>query len=283
MNLTKTLVSSFILSATVVSCTERIDLPLDESSIRLVVDGAITNTPAVHRFYLSKTTDYYYNQEPPKVTGAIVSISDGIKVFLLTEEIPGVYQTTSDFQGVEGSTYTLNIKLTTPIGGFTEYTATSTMPRATVIDSVNLAFYPEFGEEGIWEVRCYMYDPPTSDYYRFLVSRNEQMLTDTLNEWFVTDDRFFNGTYTFGTAIYYLDQSLVDERLVTGDRVTVELNTLSKEYNSFLSEAQIELQGSDPLFSGPPANIKGNISHDAIGFFAAYTVSRAFVIAESPE
>jgi hypothetical protein len=177
MTLIKTLVSSLILSVTLVSCTERIDLPLDESSVRLVVDGAITNTMAIHRIYLSKTTNYYYNQEPPKVSGASVSISDGLKIFLLTEETPGVYQTASDFQGVEGRTYILNIKLNTPVGGFTEYTATSVMPRATVLDSVNLAFYPEYGDEGIWEVRCFMNDPPTTDYYRFLVSRNERMLT----------------------------------------------------------------------------------------------------------
>jgi hypothetical protein len=274
MNFFKIMVLSIMLSFTIISCTERIDLPLDESSVRLVVEGTITTSRAAHKIYLSKTTSYYYNQEQPMVTGAIVTISDGIKVYQLTEAMPGVYQTDSDFQGVEGLTYTLSIELATPVGGFTEYTASSTMPRSTILDSVTLTFFPDYGEEGVWEVRCFMNDPPTADFYRFLISRNQQLLTDTLDEWFVTDDRFFNNTYTYGAAIFYLDQSSEDEKLVSNDYVTVELNTLSREYNDFLSEAQIELQGSNPLFSGPPANVKGNISHDAIGFFAAYTVSR---------
>jgi hypothetical protein len=93
----------------------------------------------------------------------------------------------------------------------------------------------------------------------------------------VTDDKFINGTYANGTSIYFLDQSSEYERLVAGDTVTVELNSLGKEYFNFLQEAQAELRGSNPLFSGPPANVKGNISNGAIGFFSAYSVSRASV------
>jgi hypothetical protein len=39
--------------------------------------------------------------------------------------------------------------------------------------------------------------------------------------------------------------------------------------------------GSNPLFSGPPANVKGNISNGAIGFFAAYTTSRSRIKVEN--
>jgi hypothetical protein len=30
-----------------------------------------------------------------------------------------------------------------------------------------------------------------------------------------------------------------------------------------------------PFFTGPPANVKGNITHGAVGFFAAYSNSWA--------
>ena len=277
------IISSMLILTMVLSCTERIDLPLDESSVKLVVDGTVNNDTAVSTIYLSKTTSYYYDQDPPKVTGASVNITDGVTVYELNETTPGEYQTFADFHGTEGLTYTLNIKLAISVGGYTEYTATSTMPHATILDSVNLVFYPEWSEDGVWEVRCFMMDPQTADFYRFMISRNDKSITDTLDEWFVTDDRFFNGTYTYGAAVYYLDQTQEDERLISGDKVTVELNTMSKEYNNFLYEAQIELQGSDPLFSGPPANVKGNISNGAIGFFAAYTVSRAYNLVRNPK
>jgi len=53
---------------------------------------------------------------------------------------------------------------------------------------------------------------------------------------------------------------------------------INREYNDFLSDAQIELQGSNPLFSGPPANVKGNISNGAFGFFSAYSATRSYAI-----
>ena len=75
------------------------------------------------------------------------------------------------------------------------------------LDSVSLAFHPDWSDNGIWEVKCYVQDPPTEDFYRFMISKNREMLTDTLNEWFVTDDRFFNGNYAYGAPIAYLQQA----------------------------------------------------------------------------
>jgi hypothetical protein len=38
------------------------------------------------------------------------------------------------------------------------------------------------------------------------------------------------------------------------------------------------LFGSNPLFSGPPANIKGNINNGGVGFFTAHSVTRSYAI-----
>jgi hypothetical protein len=101
------------------------------------------------------------------------------------------------------------------------------------------------------------------------------MMTDTLDEWFVSDDKFFNGNYLFGASVAFLNQGDEREKLESGDEITVELDCIDKGYATFLRDAQSELWGSNPLFSGPPANVKGNISNNAIGFFSAYTISRA--------
>jgi hypothetical protein len=140
---------------------------------------------------------------------------------------------------------------------------------------VSLLFHPEWSNNGIWEVKCYVQEPPTVDFYRFLILKNQKLLTDTLDEWFVTDDKFFNGNYTNGATVAYLQQNSPQEGLVHGDVVTVEVNNIGKEYANFLWEAQAELRGSNPLFSGPPANVKGNISNGAFGFFAAYSATRS--------
>jgi hypothetical protein len=267
-----------VLSIIAVSCTERIEIPLDESYARLVVDGSITTDTMAHTVVLSSTSSYYYNQPAPPIAGAEVSISDGIKSYLLAEDSPGIYRTESNIFGIPGKTYTLNIKLAAAIGGFTDYTASSTLNPVTPLDSLSLLYHPDWSENGVWEVKCYVLEPPTVDFYRFLLFKNQTLLTDTLNEWLISDDMFFNGNYTNGLPIGYLDQGSPEQGLKAGDTIIAEVNSIGKDYYNFIMEAQAELFGSNPLFSGPPANIKGNISNGAVGFFTAYATTRSYAI-----
>jgi hypothetical protein len=121
-------------------------------------------------------------------------------------------------------------------------------------------------------------EPPTVEFYRFLVTKNSKMLTDTLNEWAITDDRFFNGNYTNGLPVGYLDQGEADQVVTEGDIIGAEINSIEKNYFNFIMEAQTELFGSNPLFSGPPANITGNINNGGVGYFAAYSITRSSAI-----
>jgi len=261
----------------IISCTEKIDIELDESSVRLVVEGSVSTDTMAHKIILTKTTSYYYDQESPSVTGASVSITADERNIQLIEKEPGVYYTDSTFYGLEGLTYTLNINLASPVGGHIEYSASSYMKNTVRLDSADIIFHPEWSDSGYYEVQCYFKDPPAADYYRFMVYRNGKILSDTLDKWFVTDDRFFNGSYISGSAVAFLDQGSENEKLSAGDVVTLELNSLGQDYAGFLWDAQSELRGSNPLFSGPPANVKGNISNGAIGFFAVYTTSRVSI------
>jgi hypothetical protein len=263
------------ISLAVFSCTEKIDIKLDESYARLVVDGSITNDTMAHTIRLSSTSSYYYNQPAPMVSGANVTITDGTQTFLLSEKTPGIYQTASSVFGIPGKTYQLNITLAQPIGGYVDYTASSTMYPVQQLDSISLLFHREWSQQGIWEVKCYVQEPPTIDFYRFLILRNQTLLTDSLDEWFVTDDVFFNGNYTNGATVAYLQQGASQESLSPGDDVSVEVNSIGKDYYNFVLEAQAELRGSNPLFSGPPANVKGNINNGAVGSFNAYSATRS--------
>jgi hypothetical protein len=260
------------------SCTERIDIKLDSSYVRLVVEGSITTDTMAHTVVLTKSTSYYFTEEPPAVTGAVVSISCGGIRYNLKEEKPGVYRTDSTVYGVTGKVYTLNIKLAADLGGYIDYSASATLYEVNPLDSVKLLYHPDWSESGLWEVSSFFQDPPTKDYYRFTIFRNSKIITDTLSEWFVTDDMFLEGKYAFGAPVGFLDQSYKDEILNTGDTIMVEMNSIGREYAEFLYDAQSEIMGSNPLFSGPPANVKGNINNGAIGFFAVYSISRAVTI-----
>lgn len=264
-----------ILAFMAVSCTEKVDIQLDESYTRLVVDGCITTDTTAHTIKLSTTSSYYYNQPAPAVTGATLTITDGSSIYPLIETRPGIYQTADTVAGMQGHTYTLNISLQQEIGGYSEYKAVSQMNTLSTLDSVGLKFQPDWGEKGFYEVKVYVQEPPTVDFYRFMIYKNNQLLTDTITEWFVTDDKFFNGSYTNGAAVAYLNQRNPSEHLDPGDIVTVEVDNIGKEYCTFIWNTQSEIRGSNPLFSGPPANVEGNISNGAIGFFAAYANTRS--------
>lgn len=265
------------------SCTERIEIQTDKDFTRLVVDGSITTERKAHTVVLSATTDYFSDEPMTKISGAAISLSDGEKVYFLSERSPGIYSTDPDLSGIAGHRYKLTIRLATPVGGFSDYTATSTLNPTPRLDSISLHFFPGYSVKGMWEVRGYMKDPPDMNFYRFMVSRNGEMITDTLKEWFVTDDRFFNGKYVMGGTVAFLHQHRHGEALVSGDRVTIEMDAISKEYANFIQEAQSEMRGSYPLFTGPPANVKGNISNGAIGFFSAYSISRATAFVPLPQ
>lgn len=268
------IITIYALFLFITSCTERIDIDLKDNYTRLVVEGSITTDTTAHSIRLTKTSSYYYNEAPPIVSGANVSISDGLQQFILTEIQPGMYTTDSNVYATPGKTYILNITLSEPIGIQKDFSASSYLPPISELDSVDLVFHSDWAKMGMWEVKCYVQEPPTTDFYRFLIYKNNKLLTDSLNEWFVTDDKFFNGNYTNGASIAYLNQASNSESLQVGDQVTVEVNNISKAYANFLWDAQAEARGSNPLFSGPPANVKGNISNGAVGFFAAYSITR---------
>jgi hypothetical protein len=263
----------------ITSCTERIDIELDDTYTRLVVDGAITTDTTRHFVELSATTSYYYNEAPPKVSGASVEISDDLgNLETLTEIAPGKYATSEDFAAVVGRTYTLRIDLQEEINGHKTYTASSEVKPIFPIDSIGLVSQPDWGEKGFYEVTCYYQDPPTRDIYMFNIFKNGELLTDTINDRLVAEDDFFNGSYTNGIGVGYLDQSNEREVLQTGDTVTFQGCNITQEYYDFIITLQAETGFQTPLFSGPPANVKGNIDNGAVGFFAAYGVAYSSMV-----
>lgn len=267
----------FTLSlALAAGCTEKIDIQLDDTYERLVVYGIITNDTGTHYIGLTKTTSYYYNEAPPAVTGADVEISDDQgHTVTLTEVEPGKYATPPMYYGIAGRTYTLDINLHDAIDGNKHYTAVTGMNPIGKIDSIGLVPRPDWGEKGFYEVTCYYQDPPTKDFYLFNIYKNGELLTDSLSKIIISSDDFYNGSYTNGIGVGYLDQSKESEIVNVGDTITFEGGDITEDYYNFILAAQTESGFQTPLFSGPPANVKGNISNGAVGFFAAYSVTRS--------
>ncbi len=277
MNLRRLLLYVFVFWAAV-SCTERIELDLDETYSRLVVDGEITSETRAHRVKLTKSSSFLGEEPDPPVQGAIVKIWDSRSVWILKEHPnePGNYYTDEDIKGIPGEKYNLDIQLPEEISGNTHYTASCFMFPVAPLDSIGIEWMKQWE---VWQIQCYVLDPPTTDFYLFDILINDILVTDTINERFVIDDRFYNGSYTHGAGIGYLSPS-EGENIQPGDKITVRIGRITKEFYDYFWMLVSETGYKNPLFGGPPANIKGNISSGGIGFFSAYGVSETSMIYE---
>ena len=270
--------SFILLLSFLFGCTEKIDLNLDSSYTRLVVEGAISTDTMPYQVKLTTTSSYFYNEPAPNVTGATLTISDGENSWPLAETTPGLYQTFPYLFGIANRTYTLRILLKEPINGHSTYEASSFLRPIMPADSIRLKYHPDWGKAGYYEVQCYVLDPPTTDFYMFDIYRNNLLITDTIDKKTVADDQLYNGNYTNGIGVGFLNQARAAERLSPGDIVTLKVASITSEYFKFIQAVQTEVGGQNPLFSGPPANIPGNVNNGAVGFFAAYANARTSAV-----
>jgi hypothetical protein len=271
----------FAVALLAVSCTEKINIKLDSTYTRLVVDGHIKSDTMAYFINLTKTSDYFSDAPAPRMVNATVELTDGTNTFPLTETVPGqsgIYQTSSKFAGIIGKDYTLHISLPEVIAGTTNYTASSQLLSVTKLDSIQVVFNSSEGKDGVWEVDIFAQDPPgRKNYYMLNLYRNNQLWSDTINKVAVFDNQFFEGKYINGAQAFRINNSHLWETLYPGDNIMVELSAITQEYFNFISQVK-EAGISIPFFTGPPANITGNVSNQGIGFFSAYSSSYASTI-----
>ena len=260
-------------------CTERIELELDDTYARLVVEGEITNEKKAHLVKLSMTSNFLGKNDDPPVRDANVTISCATSTYYLQENQsePGSYYTAPDVQGIPGELYQLDIELPDEVNGQTLYSANCKMFPVAPLDSIGLRYEDRWE---VWEVLCYALDPPTTDFYMFEILKNKIMITDTLSDKRVVDDKLYNGQYVNGINVGWLDPENPNEQLHNGDTVTLRMSRITEEYAYFIWEAQQESGYHNPMFGGPPANVVGNISDGAIGFFSACSVDYGSTVYE---
>ncbi len=277
----------FILFAALIlttACTKKIDIELDSTYARLVVEGAVTTDSMNHYVLLSITSDYFSNRPSPRIQDAVVELSFGDETLQLIENetIPGRYEAPYAFRGEIGTTYDLDIsQLDVNQDGQDEiYHASSTMLGGSELEKIELKYYPTPVVNG-YTVFMYLYhQPEIRDWFGFKLKKNSDLLTDTLYKYSVLSDEIFDSGYFPGLPVGFLSDDDPREAVHPGDTITFELNCIEESYYNFVSDAQLEIAGNFPLFSGPPSNIVSNIDNGALGIFAAYSIQRFSVIME---
>lgn len=263
------------------SCTERIDVKLDETYTRLVVDGSITTDSTCSTVTLTKSSDYFYNKPSPRVTGATVTIFDGTTSYPLIETVAGqsgVYSSGDPLPGKAGKEYTLHVELPAAISGYAAFEAGSMLNPIVPIDSVTTTFHADQGKAGAWAINVYAQEPGNElNYYMFNWFRNGVSMSDSIHLKTVMGDQFINGQYMTGIPVFYIDNTHGWETLKPGDTITLQMSGITENYLNFIS--QVQMAGFNlPFFTGPPANIQGNIGNGGLGYFTAFSNSYATTI-----
>ena len=266
------------------SCSERIDIELDSTYRRLVVQGAVTSDSVRHRVMLTTSLDYFANMSSPQVSGAMVELSFDDQILTLAESpiLPGLYETQEAFRGVPGTTYELDISQVDvdADGQFEEYHAESTMPGGAELDDIALRYFSTPIVNGYQVLMWASHPVEQRDWFGFRIRKNGVLLTDSLSTYSVLADDLFNSGYLPGFPVGFLSDDDPRQVVYPGDTVTFELESIDQAYYDFVNDAQLEMIGNVPLFSGPSANIRSNISNGGMGIFAAYSIQRASTILE---
>lgn len=275
------MVITLIMSA---SCTEMIDIDLDSTYSRLVVEGVVTSDSINHYVILSITSDYFSNEPSPKVQDAVLELAfeDESMELIENDTIPGRYETPYAFRGTIGTTYDLTIsQLDVNQDGEEEfYHASSTMLGGSELEKIELRYYPTPVASG-YTVFLYLYHPiEVRDWFGVKLIKNSVELTDRLGLYGVISDELFDTGYFPGLPVGFLSDDETEEKVHPGDTITLELNCIEEAYYNFVTEAQLELAGNFPLFSGPSSNIVSNIDNGAQGTFTAYSIQRYAIIVE---
>jgi hypothetical protein len=244
------------------SCIDEIELNLDpEQYSRLIVQAYVTDADSAQTVILTKTIPYDRHEPNPTATGAVVNIEvDGIS-YPLDEVRPGFYES-RDFYGVVGKTYHLNILYEDQL-----YSASSTMNEGFETDSIGFKrfFLGWPADMPHYEILIYGQDPPGEDqFFIFKYSLNGEW-ADTLYKWSIYTDIFSNGEYLDGESIAIMESK--------ADSLEVQVMSMSvsEDYAWFVNDAIFNYM-PNMFFSPPKANVKGNISNGAFGFFLASSV-----------
>lgn len=260
MKISTHIYSLFFISLTAitfVACEKVIDLKLENSAPKLVIESTFTDSLQIQTVTISETINFETSNQLKPIVGATVTLSD-MQNMLVTfvETTPGIYQTTTPIKGESGKKYNLSVTVNNQ-----NYLATSTMPQAVKLDSIRQNEIFIFGKKTKF-LKVHFQDPAgLGNYY------NNRIFVNKLKrkEFFVDFDRFNDGKQIANTIF------INEPDLETGDKVKIEMLTIDVNvYKYLFAITQIAGNGGPPT---APANPVSNFNNGALGYFSASTLS----------
>jgi len=237
---------SVILVFLITSCEDVIDVKLNNSKPKLVIDAALNwqkGTNGKSQTIKLSLTAPFFSSSTPAATGAIVNVTDtnGNMFVFMEDDNTGIYTTDAFIPQLNGA-YSLTIDYQGEV-----YSATETLTPVVSIDRVEQKDDGGFSGEDI-ELKAFYTDPEgVKNFYLF--EFDIAKFQTTFLE--VYDDEFSDGNSIF--AFYS------NEDIQTDDEVIITNYGISERayefYNILLQ--QTDENAGDP-FSVQPSTVRGN-------------------------
>ena len=278
------ILSVLFIGLTITSCTDIIQLDLEDPQPVLVVDGYISDMDTTQWVRLSNLENYFADGAPDFTvykTATVKLLEDSIEIATYTF-VDSTFRFEIQYKGITGRSYQVDISL--PDGK--HYVSLSEeMYSVPQIDSLyyvisaNHTGPGELTEEFVFSIDTK--EPiGLGDSYQWktYINNNYQFEAQDLN---FSNDQFVDGMPIFDFEIYAMDFEQFDDYQseAKDGRVflKIEQSKITSRYYDFLFLVfQQTLQVGGP-FAAPPAEIKGNIplqgddNQYALGYF--YTAS----------
>ena len=254
------------------SCEDVIDVTLPESEPQIVVDAWLTNNEGRQQIKLTTTQPYFDNTFAEGIDNATVTVtSSNGQNFSFEAEGSGVYALTlnsGETFGNIGDEFNLNINVNN-----LNLTSTTILNDVPPIDSLSQEFRENeaFTDDGIY---CEFFARDLvglGDTYWIKSFKNETFL-NRASEINIAFDASFDAGGEVDNLIFIPPirdnvNPNNDDGLripwVQGDRLRVEIHSISNQAFSFLETARDQLLNSQSgIFASPLANTKGNITNE---------------------
>lgn len=252
----------FFFEAT--SCERKItpDFKYDGKEF-LIVDGIITNENKFQEIRLTKSLSVF-NEKPEPISGAKVSVSDGIYNYIFSEDTTGIYLSDNKFTAVINKLYTLNIEFE----GKTFFAQARAVP---VLNSISIN-YAQFNDS------LYYFPQATAQF-----NPKEAAMYEVNADWsFVSGYENLPENKTKAKLYFYVLRTIDVNEIFNpaydhiffpkGTKLAVKKYSLSLEHEKFIRSMLLETSWNGGNFDTEEDNVYTNLSEGALGFFGASIV-----------
>ncbi|HYC84294.1 MAG TPA: DUF4249 domain-containing protein [Chryseosolibacter sp.] len=272
-SLTVCILSLYAASGLLVGCEVPYDLDVAQTPEKIVIEGLVTDNPSHQCIKISRSVNFYDTGKTPRVTNAVVSVSDELgNVFGFVHnpnnhpDSAGYYVPAAPFSGTVGRTYYLRAEVDGVL-----FEAREKLEPALSMDSLSYRVDPEEKENPdemgrFYEVLLFAREPRDQrNFYLFKFFRNDTLALANDTDIYFSDDELLAENIDGVPAPVYFKKN---------DSARVEMYSISRVAYVYYSDLWALLNNDAGGMFGPiPSSPRTNLSNGALGFFQVSAVN----------